>query len=88
MAADTRLQVSVISPEATVFQGRASHVVAPAWDGQLGIQPDHAPMVALLGAGELRVDAEDGQRRFSVAGGFLQIVDNHVTVLSESATAA
>lgn len=88
MAADPRIAVSVISPEATVFEGRASQVLVPAWDGQLGILPDHAPMVALLGEGELRIDAEGGQQTFRVAGGFLQVVDNTVTVLSERAERA
>ena len=85
MAADTRLEVSLISPEATVFEGRASHVIVPAWDGQLGVMPDHAPIIVLLGAGELRIDGEAGQQRFDVTGGFMQVVDNRVTILSESA---
>ena len=85
MPVETRIEVSVISPEATVFEGRASHVVVPAWDGQLGIMADHAPMVALLGEGELRIDAQGGTHRFEVAGGFLQVVDNRLTILSERA---
>lgn len=88
MAADARLEVSLISPEATVFEGRASHVVVPAWDGQLGVMPDHAPMIVLLGGGELRIDAQGGQQRFDVAGGFMQVVENRVTILSESARRA
>ena len=85
MAADTRLEVSLISPEATVFEGRASQVIVPAWDGQLGVLPDHAPIIVLLGGGELRIDAEGGQQQFDVAGGFMQVVDNRVTILSETA---
>lgn len=85
MPADNRLEVSVISPEATVFEGRASQVIAPAWDGLVGVLPDHAPMIVLLGGGELRIDAEGGTRSYDVAGGFMQVVDNRVTVLSERA---
>ena len=85
MAADARLEVSLISPEATVFEGRASQVIVPAWDGQLGVMPGHSPLIVLLGGGELRIDAEGGQRRFDVSGGFMQVVDNRVTILSESA---
>ena len=88
MAADTRLEVSLISPEATVFEGRASQVIVPAWDGQLGVLPDHAPIIVLLGDGELRIDAEGGQQRFDVVGGFMQVVENRVTILSESARKA
>lgn len=87
MAAEARMRVAVISPEATVFEGNASALVAPAWDGEMGVLPDHAPMVVLLGSGDLRIDAEAGQRTFRVSGGFMQVVDNTVTVLSERAEA-
>lgn len=88
MAADTRLTVSVISPEATVYEGPASQVIAPAWDGQVGILPGHAPMIVLLGGGELRIDGAGGTQRYQVAGGFMQVVDNRVTILSETAGGA
>lgn len=88
MAASYGLEVSLISPEATVFEGRASQVIVPAWDGQLGVLPDHAPIIVLLGGGELRIDGEGGQQRFDVAGGFMQVADNRVTILSESARRA
>lgn len=76
------LQVSVISPEAILFEGTADSVVAPAFDGEVGILTGHAPMLTLLGAGELRLGGTDG-RRFMVEGGFLQVADNHVRVVTE-----
>ena len=76
------LKVSVISPEATLFEGEVDSLVAPAFDGQIGILPRHAPMVTLLGTGELRLGS--GQR-FNVAGGFLQVADDHVRVVTEHA---
>lgn len=81
------LRVVVISPERTVFEGHAESVIAPAWDGELGILRGHAPLMALLGEGEMRVkQARAGETRtFHVAGGFLQVVDDTVTVLSERA---
>ena len=82
------LRVSVISPEQTVYQGEADAVVAPAWDGELGILRGHAPLMALLGTGELRIRRGSVTDRFQVAGGFLQVVDNTVTVLSERASTA
>ena len=80
------LTVSVISPEAVLFEGTTESVVAPAFDGQVGILTGHAPMVTLLGAGELRLGggAAAGQR-FVVEGGFLQVLDNHVRVVTERA---
>ena len=60
-------------------------MVVPAHDGLLGILPNHAPLMALLGDGQLRVETPTGTMRFSVAGGFIQVVDNRVSVLSEEA---
>jgi F-type H+-transporting ATPase subunit epsilon len=82
------LRVAVITPEATVYEGDAEQVVAPALNGSLGILRGHAPLMALLGTGTLRIDHGGGSSRYEVSGGFLQVVDNTVTVLSERATAA
>lgn len=81
------MQVSVISPERVLFEGTARGVVAPAFDGEMGILPMHAPLMTLLGRGTLRVDTVDGERRFTVDGGFLQVVDNQVRVVTERAQA-
>ena len=78
------LKISVISPEATLFEGTASTVTAPAFDGEVGILPSHAPMVTTLGSGVLRID--DGAHRFQVEGGFLQVVDDVVRVVTEKAS--
>ena len=81
------LNVSVISPEAVLFEGTTESLVAPAFDGQVGILTGHAPMLTLLGNGELRLGGGSGQR-FHVEGGFLQVVDNVVRVVTEKASAA
>ncbi|MES2523339.1 MAG: ATP synthase F1 subunit epsilon [Gemmatimonadota bacterium] len=85
--ADT-LKVSVISPERVLFEGSARGVIAPAFDGEMGILPMHAPLMTLLGRGTLRVDTSEGEKRFTVVGGFLQVVDDVVRVVTEQATAA
>ena len=83
------LKVSVISPEALLFEGEAAAVVAPAFDGEVGILENHAPMMTLLGTGVLRLGSGAGadSRRFNIEGGFLQVVDNTVRVVTEKATA-
>ena len=81
------LSVSVISPEAVLYEGTTDSVVAPAFDGEVGILTGHAPMMTLLGKGVLRLGG-DGGRRFNVDGGFLQVVDNIVRVVTEKASAA
>jgi F-type H+-transporting ATPase subunit epsilon len=77
------MQVTVISPEASMFDGEADAVVAPAFDGQVGILPNHAPFMTLLGEGTLTVRRGDGISRFAVRGGFLQVVDNRVRIVAE-----
>ena len=81
------LNVSVISPEAVVYEGTTDQVVAPAYDGEVGILTDHAPLMALLGEGQLRLGGGGG-RRFNVSGGFMQVLNNEVRVVTEKATAA
>ena len=83
------LRVDVVSPEAILYQGSASSVIVPAYDGLLGILPRHAPMLALLGRGILTVrGAEGGERRFTVGGGFVQVRSNTVRVVAEEAAKA
>lgn len=84
MAESKSLKVSVISPEATLFEGEAPSLTAPAFDGEVGILPMHAPMVTTLGRGVLRIG--DGSARFQVEGGFLQVVDDVVRVVTEKAS--
>ena len=79
------LTVSVVSPERTLYEGEAESIVAPAFDGQVGILTNHAPMLTLLGTGELRLKASGGERKFTVSGGFLEVADNRVRVVTERA---
>lgn len=80
------MTVEVVSPEAVLYHGSATAVVAPAWDGLLGILPRHAPMLALLGKGPLTVRGPEGGKRFNVAGGFLQVANDVVRIVAEEAS--
>ena len=79
------MHVTVISPEQAVFEGDADSIVAPAYDGQVGILPRHAPLMTLLGEGDLQVKQGGTVHRFAVRGGFLQVADNIVRVVAEYA---
>ena len=79
------LRVAVIGPERLLFEGEADMVVAPAWDGEVGVLRGHAPFMVLLGRGDLRVRQGDAEQRFFLDGGFMQVVDDVVTVLTEHA---
>lgn len=80
------LEVRVVSPARVVYQGSAASLVAPAWDGQVGVLPGHAPFITLLGAGHLDIDLPGGGSvRYWVAGGALKVLDDKVTLLTELA---
>jgi F-type H+-transporting ATPase subunit epsilon len=80
------LDVRVVSPARMAWEGRARAVTLPAWDGSLGVLPGHAPLVSLLGAGELAIDLEGGGSEvFHVAGGVVRVDQRGVTILTDYA---
>jgi F-type H+-transporting ATPase subunit epsilon len=79
------LKVSVISPERILFEGEVDSVTAPAFDGEVGVLTSHAPMMTLLGKGVLRLGSGGSAGRFDVEGGFMQVIDDHVRVVTERA---
>jgi F-type H+-transporting ATPase subunit epsilon len=77
------MRVRVLSPARAAFDGEASAVTLPAFDGEWGVLPRHAPLVAALATGCLRVTRPDGSgAAFAVRGGFAQVRDNVLTVLT------
>jgi F-type H+-transporting ATPase subunit epsilon len=82
----SNLAVRLVSPEAEVFRGEASSVVAPAWDGMVGILPGHAAFITLLGHGEMAIDIPGGgSEKYFVAGGVLKVEGDELTALVEYA---
>ncbi len=79
------MRVRVVSPEKALFEGDATAVVAPAYDGEVGILPRHAPFLTLLGTGDLIVRRGADATRFVVSGGFIQVSGNIVRVVAERA---
>jgi F-type H+-transporting ATPase subunit epsilon len=82
--ADTFL-CSVITPEQAVLEANATFVAFPAHDGEVGILKNRAPLLFKMGIGVLRVETPEGNHRFFVDGGFAQMVDNRLTLLTEQA---
>lgn len=82
------MRVTVIAPDRAVFDGEAEAVTAPAYDGQVGILPRHAPFLTLLGEGRLVIRSAEGTTAVQVRGGFLQVMDGAVRVVAEHAAAA
>lgn len=78
--------VDVVSPEATVWSGEATIVVARTPEGELGIMADHEPLMGALATGPVEIEAESGERiTIGVHGGFLQVLDNNVTLITDRA---
>jgi F-type H+-transporting ATPase subunit epsilon len=79
------MRVTLIAPERSLYDGEATSVVAPAFDGLVGVLPGHAPFLTVLGSGTLTVSGREATERFEVAGGFLQVVGDVVRVVAERA---
>jgi F-type H+-transporting ATPase subunit epsilon len=83
-----RIQCVVVTPERTWLDALVDSVVLPADDGELGVLHGHSPLVARLGHGELRTTTNDTVNRYFVDGGFAQVRDNVVTILTHHAMPA
>ena len=83
--ADTTFHCSVVTPERAILEGDASFAAFPAHDGEIGIMPGRSALLCRLGTGLLRVKVDGEERRFFVDGGFAQMVDNRLTLLTEQA---
>jgi F-type H+-transporting ATPase subunit epsilon len=80
-----KIQCVVVTPERTLLDERDDFVALPLYDGELGVLPGRAPLIGRLGYGELRTRVGDKVRRYFVDGGFAQVRDNVVTVLTNRA---
>jgi len=81
------LHVVIVTGDRAVYDGMAERVIAQAIGGQVSILPNHAPMLALLEPGELIV-RNDVESNFAIGGGLIEILDNEVIVLADTAERA
>ena len=80
------LRVEVVTPEKRVWSGEAKLVTARTLDGELGVLPDHAPLLGVLADGTVSIKAVDGSTNdFVINGGFISVANNRVSILGESA---
>jgi|SRR5579883_2266141 len=82
------LIVEMVTPERAALQTQASFVVLPAFEGEMGILPDHAPVLTQLQAGEVRVTEAGEVKYYAVSGGFAEVRDNKVSLFAETAELA
>ena len=80
------MNVAVVSPERVLFEGEATQVITRTTEGDVGILPNHAPMLSLLVDGVVDVQTGDGETWVAaVDAGFLSVALNHISILAEHA---
>jgi F-type H+-transporting ATPase subunit epsilon len=84
------MQIEILTPEKKLFSGDVYGVQLPGVNGSFEVLEKHAPLVSALGVGSLKVllDKSGRQQSYSISGGFIEVIDNKVTVLLESANAS
>jgi F-type H+-transporting ATPase subunit epsilon len=85
MATRNTLHIEVVTAERELYNGEADLVSAPGSEGRIGILPRHAALLTTLMPGELNIKLGDAEEPLFVSGGFLEVSDNSVTVLADTA---
>jgi len=79
---------TVVTPEQTALETKADFVALPLFDGEIGIAANHSPLIGRLGYGEMRIKSGGQTVAYYVDGGFVQVADNVVAVLTNRAVPA
>ena len=82
------LQLEIVTPERLAYSDTVDAVVLPGAEGEMGVLPNHAPLLATLGVGELRIRKGGEEEFFAIAGGFVQVRPDKVVVMAETADMA
>jgi|TARA_B110000263_G_C14953505_1_gene349180 F-type H+-transporting ATPase subunit epsilon len=78
------MKLEIITPESIIYSGDVESVIAPGMEGELGILPHHAALMTSLKCGDITVTVDGTNNRYPVSGGFLEVIDNKVTILADS----
>ena len=82
------LLLEIVTPERLAYSDTVDAVVLPGSEGELGVLPHHAPLLTMLGVGELRIRKAGTEESFAIVGGFLQVRPDRVVVMAETADMA
>lgn len=78
------MNVEIITPETTLYEGEASYVFLPGSDGSLGVMNNHAPLISSLKKGTVKVKDNAGkEHKFDVKGGTVEVFNNKIIILAE-----
>ena len=78
---ENAFECNLISPEKVLFSKKVEFVACPTENGEIGILPNHAPLVATVGTGLVRINQGGAELRFAVDKGFIEVRDNNVSIL-------
>lgn len=82
------MQLDILTPEHKVFSGKVYGVQLPGIEGSFEILENHAPMIASLGKGKMKIlKDKSSSEMFEISGGFAEVLNNRVSVLIEDAKA-
>jgi F-type H+-transporting ATPase subunit epsilon len=79
------IKLEIVTPERLVFDETVDGVTLPGSEGELGVLPNHAPLVSTLGVGELKIRSGGSEDWFAIVGGFVQVLPDKVVVMAETA---
>ena len=84
----TSFKLEIVTAEKLVYTGYADILVVPGVDGELAVLPGHAPLLTLLKPGEMRVVEGDKENHIAVSGGFIEVLNDEVSILADTAERA
>lgn len=82
------IRLEIVTPERSVYNKDVEMVIARATDGDIGILPGHAPLIAGLAIAPLRIKTGDGEEQLAVTGGFIEVQPEKITILAAAAETA
>jgi F-type H+-transporting ATPase subunit epsilon len=81
----SELSIEIVTPDGITFAGDVTSCTAPGENGKFQILDGHAPFLSILRIGEIKIRMKDGEKRLATSGGFLEVKDNMISVIVESA---
>jgi F-type H+-transporting ATPase subunit epsilon len=80
-----KLKIEVLSPDGVIFNGEVISVSLPTFNGVITILPGHVNLITKLDSGEIIIESIKNKKKISISGGFVEIVQNNITVIAEFA---
>lgn len=83
--AEDSIQIDIVTPNKTIFSGKAERISAPSVEGYFEVLANHAPVLTALKIGKITITQKGSKIFFSVSGGFVEVFNNNIKILAETA---